>query len=157
MVKIEKIVRCIIELSGILAVFVLVAMMMLTVTDVFLRYLFSRPIVGSQEIIVLLMVLVVFFGLGWCTINKNHIRVDIIERLLSQKGRIFFDSINYILVMAVSLFIIKNSYAQAMYIRELGRTTKQLGLPEYPFIFAVVFGYILLFLATLILQRYVKE
>lgn len=157
MKKIENIVRRIIEFSGILAVFVLVAMMMLTVTDVVLRYFFSRPIVGSQEITVLLMVCVVFFGLGWCTLNKNHIKVDIIEGILSRKGRIFLDSINYILVMAVSLFIIKNSYSQAMYIRQLNRTTKQLFIPEYPFILVVVFGYILLFLAIIILQRYVNK
>ncbi len=140
-----------------MAVFVLAVMMLLTVTDVVLRYFFSRPIVGSQEITVLLMVCVVFFGLGWCTLNKNHISVDIIERILTRKGSIFLDSVNYILVMAVSLFIIKNSYCQAMYIRQLNRTTKQLFIPEYPFIFVVVFGYIMLFLATIILQCYVKK
>ena len=157
MEKVEKIIRRIIEFSGILAVFVLVTMMMLTVIDVFLRYCFSRPIVGSQELIVLLMVCVVFLGLGWCTLNKNHIKVDIIESILSRKSRIFLDSINYILVLALSLFIIKNSFSHAMYIRQLNRTTEQLFIPEYPFILVVVFGYIMLFLATIILQRYVNK
>ena len=108
MEKVEKIIRRIIEFSGILAVFVLVTMMILTVIDVFLRYCFSRPIVGSQELIVLLMVCVVFLGLGWCTLNKNHIKVDIIESILSRKSRIFLDSINCRLSSKIDPFFALN-------------------------------------------------
>ena len=76
-----------IEIVGFLALITIVIMMMLTTVDVFLRYVFNRPILGSFEVTELLMVSVAGLSLAWCTLKSGHIRVDIIINMFSKKTR----------------------------------------------------------------------
>ena len=57
---------------NIIGVTCLVLMMLLTVSDVFMRYVFTQPIKGSVELTEYLMAVVGFFGLAWCAIKKGH-------------------------------------------------------------------------------------
>ena len=55
------------RIMGIIAIAVLVAMMLFTVLDIFLRAFFNKPIPGDVEIIERSMVCVGFFWLAWCS------------------------------------------------------------------------------------------
>jgi TRAP-type C4-dicarboxylate transport system permease small subunit len=149
--KVEKSIRWLIEASGIVGVAILLAMMMMTVVDVVMRYFFRRPIIGSVEISIVLMVCVVFLCTAWCALNDGHIRVDIITGKLSKKGRAILNSFDNVLTFALALLIAWRSFMEAMAVKEMEVTSPLLGIPRYPFVFVTAFGFLLLFFAALIL------
>jgi TRAP-type C4-dicarboxylate transport system permease small subunit len=151
MKKIEKILRFIIEACGIIGVVILLAMMMMTVFDVILRYFFSKPIIGSMEISVVLMVCVVFLGIGWCALNEGHISVDIITGKLSKRGRALLNGLDNIVTLVLALIIAWRSFIEALSAKEMEVSSPILGIPRYPFIIVTSFGFFLLFSAALIL------
>ena len=151
MKKAEKFIRLIIEASGIVGVVILLAMMMMTVVDVILRYFFRRPIVGSVEISVSLMVCVVFLGIAWCALNDGHISVDIITSKMSRRGRAFLNGFDNLVTFALALVIAWRSYLEAVSVKKMEVTSPLLGIPRYPFVFVTAFGFLLLFFAALIL------
>jgi TRAP-type C4-dicarboxylate transport system permease small subunit len=62
----------------IIAEVVMVSMMLLVAAEVFLRYFFNSPILGTTEIIEFMMVVLVFFGLAYTQTRKGHIGVDVV-------------------------------------------------------------------------------
>ena len=151
MKKAERFIRLIIEASGIVGVVILLAMMMMTVVDVILRYFFRRPIIGSLEISITLMVCIVFLGIAWCALNDGHISVDIITGKLSRRGRAFLNGFDNLLTFALALVIAWRSYLEAVSVKKMEVTSPLLGIPRYPFVFVTAFGFLLLFFAALIL------
>lgn len=149
--KIEKIIRVIIEVSGILGVIVLLAMMMMTVADVILRYFFSLPIIGSMEISIVMMACVVFLGLAWCALKDGHISVDIVTGRLSKRGRALLNGFDNLITLVLALVIAWRSFLEALSVKDMEITSPILGIPRYPFIFVASFGFFLLFSAALIL------
>jgi TRAP-type C4-dicarboxylate transport system permease small subunit len=77
-------------------------MMVLTFVDVIGRYFFNAPIIGSVEIISLMMGLVVFLGLGLATFEDGHIRVDIVTQLLPRKARLLMDVFAHLLSLGIA-------------------------------------------------------
>jgi TRAP-type C4-dicarboxylate transport system permease small subunit len=55
----------------------LVAMMMLTVTDVVLRYVFSAPIRGALDLSKMLLLLTVFSAVPYCAQQRGHVAIDL--------------------------------------------------------------------------------
>jgi TRAP-type transport system small permease protein len=60
-----------------------VAMMLVTVMDVVGRYFFNAPLGGASEATELLLALIVFAGISLAAVSGEHIRIDILEHLLS--------------------------------------------------------------------------
>ena len=149
--KVEKIIRLIIEACGIIGIVILLAMMMMTVSDVIMRYFFRKPIIGSMEISVTLMVCVVFLGIGWCALNDGHISVDIITGKLSKRGRVLLNGFDNIVTLVLALIITWRSFVEALSVKDMEVTSPILGIPRYPFVFVTSFGFFLLFSAVLIL------
>ena len=65
---------------GVIAAFVLFFMMMLTVFDVAGRFLLSKPIPGSFEIMEFGLAIVVFSALPLVTWDRGHITVSLLEK-----------------------------------------------------------------------------
>ena len=61
---------------------VIVGLMVYTVADVILRYIFNRPFSGSIEVTEFAMSAIVFLGIAWCGWLGGHVAVDILERPL---------------------------------------------------------------------------
>ena len=68
-----------------LAALALLTMMVLTFTDVNLRYWLGQPILGSNEMTEFLLGTVVFSGLVIVTGERSHIVVTLFERLLMRR------------------------------------------------------------------------
>ena len=51
-------------------------MVVITFTDVFLRYFLGQPIAGSMELTGLGMSVIFFSGLAWAQLNNAHISMD---------------------------------------------------------------------------------
>jgi TRAP-type C4-dicarboxylate transport system permease small subunit len=81
-------------------------MMLLVAADVIGRYVFSKPIKGAMEIDELMMVLVVFLVLAYCTLEKGHIRVELLLAHLSRRTQAILDSFTYLSSLGiVALFV----------------------------------------------------
>jgi len=126
-------------------------MMMLTVVDVVLRYVFSRPIQGSMELTEYLMVCVGTLGLAWCALQGAHIKVDLIVNRFPQRFQKVIDSFNYLLLIGVAGIIASQTFMRANTVRELGVASAMLEVPQYPFVLVTSFSYLLLFLASIML------
>jgi len=61
------------------SVVALVALMMVTVVDVFMRYLFNRPLRGSFDAVEGLLLLFVFNSMAATFFGRRHIVIDIID------------------------------------------------------------------------------
>lgn len=150
-----KIILLIMRISVFIAVGVLLLMMLLTVTDVFLRATLNKPIMGTTEITEQMMVAVVFLGLGWCAIQGRHIKVDLFVSHYPLATQKFID----ILIHAIGLIFVAilcwRTFMTTKMVKTLGITCSYIGVPKYPFYAVATIGWVVLFLAmvSLFIQR----
>jgi TRAP-type C4-dicarboxylate transport system permease small subunit len=57
-------------------------LMLVTVVDVFLRFLFNSPLRGSYELVECLLVVVITFGMPATFLKRQNIAIDIIDTFL---------------------------------------------------------------------------
>ncbi len=68
------------------AVSALVILMMVTVCDVFLRYLFNRPIRGSYDMVEALLLVFVFNGMAAAFFGRRNIVIDLLDSLVGKRA-----------------------------------------------------------------------
>ncbi|MBV1708211.1 MAG: TRAP transporter small permease [Hyphomicrobiales bacterium] len=107
-------------------------MMLVTVTNVVLRYLFASPISGNDEIIQYLLAILIFAAFPIVTVNRRHFAVSLFAG--RARGRALFYS--HMLEFAVSLLGCAimtwklATEAQELFAEHM--TTMVLGLPQGP-------------------------
>ena len=67
------------------AVSALVILMMTTVLDVFMRYLFTRPIRISYETVEIMLLVFVFNGMAAAFFGRRHIVIDLLDKALGPR------------------------------------------------------------------------
>jgi TRAP-type C4-dicarboxylate transport system permease small subunit len=127
----------------------LMFMMVFVNIDIIARYLFSKPIPGSPELVSLLLVIVSFFSLALCQFHKRHITITIIIDMIKPKVRVYVDAAIAFLSAAFTFFIIWQTYEQGVSDLNSNAITSIMGIPVAPFKFAAAFASIFLFLAFL--------
>ena len=146
------------RVAGALAAIFMLAMVALTVADVFLRYLFNAPILGSVELTEYFMVIAGFLGLAWCALKGGHVKVDLIINHLPPRFQAITDSITLILAMTVVPLLAWQGFAQARYTLLHKSASPILDIPAYPFYTAVGLGCALLFLAlATVLAEFIRK
>jgi len=133
------------------AIVLLVVMLLLTVADVGLRYLFGHPLRGTTELTEYLMVCVGTLPLAWCALRRGHIKVELIAGRLPQTTQKVLDIFNYSLAIIMSAVIASQTFLKSVFEGQLGVTSVMLDIPKYPFVLVVTFSYALLFFASIIL------
>ena len=131
----------------------LAVMMFMTGIDVIMRYIFNRPISGAYELTELMMVILVFFGLAYTQIKKEHVAVDLIYSHFAPKMKIIADCVSYFLCMGLFVIIAWQSIKQAQGKWNSGLMTGTLGIPLWPFYLIVAMGCLvmsLVFIADLL-------
>jgi TRAP-type C4-dicarboxylate transport system permease small subunit len=68
-----------------LAAAALIVLMMATVFDVTLRYLFNRPIRGSFEAVETMLLVFVFNGMAAAFLGRRHIVIDLLDQSLGPR------------------------------------------------------------------------
>jgi TRAP-type C4-dicarboxylate transport system permease small subunit len=128
----------------------LALLMFLTAADVFLRYFFNRPILGSLELTQAWMVISISFSIGYTAIVKEHVLVDLFVLKLKPRGReiascitTFIAFVFYALVAWRTVFQIQISY-------NANAVSSALRLPDWIFIVFILIGFIILALVTLL-------
>jgi TRAP-type C4-dicarboxylate transport system permease small subunit len=93
----DKIVGFLSRIGLILGSVFLALMMLITVADVFMRYVFSAPISGSAEMTQILLTLTVFAGFILVSRDGSHVVVSIFEPVITRVSPKL-----YVLVYAIS-------------------------------------------------------
>ena len=132
------------RLLGYIAAVILGFMMMLTVVDVFFRYILNAPLTGAIEVSELLMVVLVFPALGWIAIERSHIRVDLLVSLWPRSVQMIVEIITLLLALATYAYITWQSLLES---RMVDMTTSLLSIPEAPFHWVMTGGFLMLCLA----------
>jgi tripartite ATP-independent transporter DctM subunit len=111
----------------------LLGMMFLIVAEVTLRSLLKRPIPGTIEMVQVMLIIVLYSGMGALGLKKDHIRVDI----LLDKFPPLAKQVITICAELVSLGIISilawQNFVQASFLKSSGYLTGLLKLPTWPF------------------------
>lgn len=131
-------------LMAIAAVF-LVAMMLMTCTDIVMRKLPQcKPLPGVFELMGLFGSLVVACALGYTQGKKDHLAVDILTNLFPRRIQRFLDIINRLICMAFSILACWQVCKIANNLCRTGEVTETLRMIYYPFTYGVAAGFALL-------------
>ncbi|MGN1038090.1 MAG: TRAP transporter large permease subunit [Mailhella sp.] len=125
---------------------VLFAMISLTFLDVFLRYFFSRSIIGTVEITSLMMVITVFSCIAWTQDMNSHVTMDIITSKLKDGPRAALASVT---TMWSFITIALCAWCIFLYGMKTGSNTQVLRIPLRYSILFTAFGFSMLALVLL--------
>ena len=139
-----KIIHILSRILNIVACGVLAAMMMLTVSDVFLRYFLRKPILGTTEITESMMVCLTFFALAWCAVQRSHLKVDLVMSKFSSRVQAVVDGITVFAGMIMVALFAWRSFLEALAVQELNIISSLLKIPAYPFYHVIALGCALL-------------
>jgi len=135
--------------AGVAGIVFMVAMMLLTVADVFLRFAFNSPVLGSVEITEYLMVGTGFLGIAWCAVKRGHVGVDLIVSRFPPRVQAVIDSITCLFSLGVVPLVAWQAIIQAGYAKAENVQSDLLDIPAYPFYLIVGIAYILLSLVLI--------
>ena len=119
--------------------------------NVLLRYGFNTGSVWSQELEWHLMSPICLFGMSYALRHGEHVRVDVLFASYSQRNKYLVEFISALLAMAISLIIIKLSWAYVMQSWSIGEGTANPGGISGRYILKglIPVGFALLFLQSL--------
>jgi TRAP-type C4-dicarboxylate transport system permease small subunit len=143
-----------------LALLVLFLMMLLVAFDVLGRYIFNSPFTGTFDSIEMMMVVVVFCSLAYCTSEEAHVRVDIILGRLSQRTRAILNIVTFIpSIFIVALITWRLGNRSWSVLQDLpGPVTPTIHIPHWPLIILATLGSFIFLLELIIfLFRSVKQ
>ena len=119
---------------------ILAAMMLLTVSDVFLRYVFRKPILGTTEITESMMACLAFFALAWCATRNSHLEVDLLISRFSTRVQAVMDALTRLIGLVVVALIAWRNILEAMAVRELNLVSSLIKIPSFPFYYIISLG-----------------
>jgi TRAP-type C4-dicarboxylate transport system permease small subunit len=119
----------------------LTAMMSLTTSDVALRYFFNKPISGAFDLTEYMMAVVFAFGLPYCTLQRSHIKVDILMERLPGKAQTVITAITTTLGLGLFALIAWQSIVYTQIQFHTNIVSSVLHIYRYPFIGLLFLGY----------------
>jgi TRAP-type C4-dicarboxylate transport system permease small subunit len=122
--------------------------MMLTVTDVFMRYIFARPITGSTEMTEFMMAILIVSIVPTAIANR-HIRVDILMERLTPKGQALFDAITIFIGSWLVIILGWRAFMACLFMIHNDVRSPTLDVPIYPFYVIMAMGFISLFFSMI--------
>jgi len=111
-------------------------LMLLTITDVILRF-FKRPVVGTYELVAFAGAVVIGFSMPLTSWLRGHIYVDFFILKFSQKGRNIFNISTRCLVIALFFLVGWNMFKYGWDLQKSGEVSLTLQMPFYPVAYGV--------------------
>lgn len=136
-------------LFGYLGAVALFFMMLLTTADVAGRYLFNSPIIGAFELTEYLVLILIFSFLCNAQSHKDHVSVDLLFQKFPKKIRDIANILNHVACLLLTALIVWMSFLKALELKEVGEASPNLVIPDYPFVFFLVAGCVVLCLEYL--------
>ena len=119
--------RSFIDLVGRITAWSSFALALVMGGNVLLRYVFHTGSVWSQELEWHLMSPICLFGMSYALRHGEHVRVDVLFATFSQRNKYLVEIISALLAMAISLVIIKLSWAYVLQSWSIGEGTANPG------------------------------
>jgi TRAP-type C4-dicarboxylate transport system permease small subunit len=123
------------RLLGIVAAVALVGMVLLTCVDVIGRYVLNRPLTGAFELSEMAMGALVFASLPLVTLRRQHVTVDLFDRLLPASWRTAQDAVANLLAALCTGVVAWRLWVKAEDMMRTGETTATLHIPVYPLVY----------------------
>ncbi len=113
------------------AMLALTVMGSVTVADVVLKYLFSRPIAGAYDLVESLLPVVVFNGLPATLLRRQNIAIDLVDHPAGPRGTRLLIAVADLVMVAMLGLIAWAMVAPALQALEYGDRKLELGLPVW--------------------------
>ena len=139
-----KIINFLSRVMNIAACTVLAALLLLSVSDVCLRFFFRMPILGTTEITENMMVCLTFFGVGWCAVQHSHLKVDLLMSRFSSRVQAVVDGITSLAGLVMVALIAWRSFLEGMAVQQLNIISSLVKIPAFPFYYVIALGAALL-------------
>jgi TRAP-type C4-dicarboxylate transport system permease small subunit len=121
---------------------------LLNFTNVVGRYLFGISMLGSDELQVFIIVAVTFLGAAVVTRRNQHLRMDVLVQFMPEPMRIVLRVAEQLLLIALAVFVITQSFFYARQMLRIGRTSDMAGVPMWIPHGAVALGFALIVIVT---------
>jgi TRAP-type C4-dicarboxylate transport system permease small subunit len=122
-------------------VFILVLMMLLTATDVSMRYFLNRPILGSYEVSEFMMAVLAACIIAHAARLKVHVNVDLLLNILPGRVQnvigVFTNFICFVFFGLLCWRII----LQSEVLHEAGSVSATISIPDFPFVLILGIGF----------------
>jgi len=151
MPSLGKIVIWLSEKLNWLAGWTLVIMMLLVCTNIVSR-LFGRPIMGTVEMIEIMMVVVVAFSLPYGSLTKSHIAVDFVMRKLNQRIQAAIDFITVLVSIGLFGLVAWRCAKLALRLWQMGELSLTLWIPLFPLLYVASFNCILVCVVLILIE-----
>uniref|UniRef100_A0A7C2P224 TRAP transporter small permease n=1 Tax=candidate division WOR-3 bacterium TaxID=2052148 RepID=A0A7C2P224_UNCW3 len=135
------------------ATVVLLLMMSLTVCDVFMRFFFNKPILGSAEITEYLMVCLVL-GIPYCIFEKKTVKIQLLIQKLPSRLRRIVDIATDFLGIIVMLCVTYQIFKEANFAYRIKLSSSILGVPSFPF--WIILGFSILWTCLVLISNIMK-
>jgi TRAP-type transport system small permease protein len=142
--NIEKVIVSISSAMSNCATFSLMILMLIIVADVFLRCFFNHPILGSVEIVELMLLVTVFLVLPNNQYKKINIVIDVFYSRMSQKARRIMDIIIDVASLIIVSLLSWRAFTHFQFFIDSKSSTDLLKMPVAPFQFILAFGWLML-------------
>ena len=129
------------KMVGVLAAFSTLLIMIMVSADVFFRYFFNSPILGAMEFSLMLMIAVIYLGLGYTELSDRHIVIDLFYKKLNPKYQRILSKINCIILLIISSILLWHSFDNFLYSVEINEIIPGMAsFPKYPSKFCLSLG-----------------
>ncbi len=121
------------------------AVVIIKFCDIILRYFFNRPLTWDVEFTEYVLFCVAFFGAAWLLRQRGHVRIDILDNLMSERKRNYLHLIHAFVGAAVSMILGFMSLLAGIYAYRDGlKVVKIYAIGKHYFLFVISFGFFLL-------------
>ena len=118
----------------------LVGMMLITVIDVVGRYCLNMPLSGSGEATELLLAVAVFAGISLAAVSGEHIRIDLLEQVLSPRVQSWQRLFGAAASAGVLAFLAWRLWLRGAELARFGDTSSHLNVPMGPLAYFMAVG-----------------
>jgi len=146
----EKAVTGLSDFFNMIASAALVLMMVLSCADIFMRYLFSRPITGTYDVVGLSGAVLVSFALPYTMLKKGHVAVELLVQSLSRGKRLVIETFSHLLGISLFLVLVWQAILLSRDMKAAGEVTPTVHLPFYPIVYCMALCFFILSLAIVV-------
>lgn len=146
----EKAITGISSAFNIIASAALVLMMVLSCADIFMRYLFSRPITGTYDIVGLSGAVLAAFSMPYTMLKKGHVAVEILIQSLSRGKQLLIETFSHLLGISLFLVLVWQAIGLSRDMKAAGEVTPTLHLAFYPIVYCMALCFFFLSLAIVV-------
>ncbi len=137
-----------------IAAITIFAMMLLTFTDVSLRYAIRSPITATYDITGLLGLIAISLAMGYTYLEKGHISVDFLILRVNKSFQYILRVFSCFVSLVLSILVTWRSTVYGLSLLSVGETSPTVKIPYAPFAFIIALGF--LSMSLLIIADFVK-